>query len=88
MARLRAEVDRHPALALQLVRLGEARYPDGRLADERSWLKMRALVHRGDIAAARDEAALFFRRYPHSPFVERVNRLTGMHPRPRPGPRR
>jgi hypothetical protein len=87
MARLRLAVDARPEAALALVQLGETRYATGRFAEERAWLKMRALVHRNEIAAARDEATLFFERHPRSPFGERVYRLTGVHPRPRPGPR-
>jgi len=88
MVRLRQQTDPHPGAALALARLGEARFPSSRFADERAWLKMRALVHLGQIAPARDEAQLFFERFPHSPYGERVYRLTGVHPRPRPGPRR
>ncbi len=77
MERLRALVDADPAAALALARADE-RAPS---ADERSFLAMRALVHLGRIAAARDEAAEFFQKYPESSWAERVERLTGVHPR-------
>jgi hypothetical protein len=87
MALLRREVDPQPEVALGLAWQAEQRFPRGRRADERAWLKMRALVHLGRIAEARDEAARFFKRHPRSRYAGRVHRLTGMHPRPRPGPR-
>ena len=86
MARLRTLVDPRPAEALRLARLGAHRFPAGRFADERSLLVMRALVHLNQIAAARDEAVLFFRRFPRSALAAQVSQLTGAHPRPRPGP--
>jgi hypothetical protein len=81
MERLRALVDSDPAAALALTREDEQRSPQGRFGDERSFLAMRALVHLGKIAAARDEATAFFQKYPQSPWAERVERLTGVHPR-------
>jgi len=48
---------------------------------------MKALVHLGRIAAARDEATAFFEQHLESPWAERVERLTGVHPHGR-GPRR
>jgi len=88
MERLRRVVDRQPRRALALAREAERRFPRSRVGDERALLKMRALVHLGQIAPARDEAVLFFKRFPGSPLAARVQRLTGAHPRPRPGPAR
>jgi hypothetical protein len=82
--RLRAAVDEDPAGALELAREIERRHPDGDRSDEREWLEMRALVHLGDIAAARDAAEEFFERHPESPFAPDVHRLTGVRPRPIP----
>ena len=84
LSRLRYEADPRPAAALELAQQSERLFPAGRHTDERSYLKMRALVHLGEIAAARDEATAFFERTPDSPFAEQVYRLTGVHPRPRP----
>jgi hypothetical protein len=84
LSRLRETADSQPAAALEWVRESERRFPSGRHADERSYLKMRALVHLTDIAAARDEATALFERAPDSPFAEQAYRLTGVHPRPRP----
>lgn len=84
MRRLREEVDAHPATALGLARDAEQLHPRGRDADERSFLKMRALVHLGDVSGAREEAYLFYERNPASPYAGRVHQLTGL--RPIPGP--
>jgi hypothetical protein len=79
--RLRTLVGSDPAAALALAREDEDRSPDGPLADERSFRAMQALVHLGRIAAARDEATAFFEKHPESAWGERVERLTGVHPR-------
>jgi hypothetical protein len=82
--RVRLLVDADPTGALDAAAEGERRFPDGRMADERSYLKMRALVHLGRIGAARDEAEAFFERFPDSDYAESAYRLTGVHPRPAP----
>jgi len=87
MERLRAAVDADPRAAVELGREGERRFADGAYADERTWLEMRALVHLGDIHGARERAYDFYDRFPESQYGERVFRLTGLHPHPRPGPR-
>lgn len=87
LARLRVEADAHPALGVQLADEGERRFPGGPHAPERAYLKMRALVHLGDIGAARDAAAEFFKRHPRDPLGQYVWRLTGMRPKPSPFPR-
>ena len=81
MERLRAAVDGEPTLALAIADQGDAAFPSGALADERSYLKMRALVHLGDIGKARTVAGEFFERHPESPYGRSVYRLTGMRPR-------
>jgi hypothetical protein len=81
----RGLVQSQPERALRLLSEGVAADPDS--ADERSFLKMRAWVNLDQIAAARDEAAAFFQRFPQSPYAPRVTELTGVHPRPPVGPR-
>jgi hypothetical protein len=81
MERLRAIVDSNPVAALALAREEARRAPDGPFADERSYRATQALVHLHQIAAARDEAAALFRSHPESPWCERMERLTGVHPR-------
>ena len=87
MERLRSLVDTDPSAALELSRQIERELPSGQMADERSLLAMKALVHLGKIAVARDEATAFFQKYPESPWAQRVERLTGVHPHGS-GPRR
>jgi hypothetical protein len=82
--RIGALVDADPEAAVRAVDEGARRFPGGAQADERSYLKMRALVNLGRIGAARDEADTFFVRYPESAWGERAYRLTGVHPRPPP----
>jgi hypothetical protein len=84
MARLRALVETDAAAALEVARQAERSHPDGPLADERSYLTMRALVELGDIPGAREEAYLFYERHPGSPYAGQVQRLTGLHPVPGP----
>jgi hypothetical protein len=83
---LRDVVHSDPRRALELIENGERELHRSRFSDERALLKMHALVHLGRIAAARDEAVKLLRRNPGSPLAGRVYRLTGVHPRPRPGP--
>lgn len=82
-ARVRALVDDDPAAALRLADACDRRFPAAG-ADERSLLRMRALVHLGRIGDARSEAEQFFERFPGSPHRPDAYRLTGVHPRPAP----
>jgi hypothetical protein len=82
---LRALVDEHPQAALALADRADQTFPSGRLADERDWLRVRAIVNLGDIGKARTVAGEFFERHPQSPYGVQVWRLTGMSPR-RSGP--
>lgn len=86
-ASLRALVDERPEEALAVAAEAAKAFPAGRLADERSFLAMRALVHLDRIGAAREAAADFHRRFPDSRWAEQVVRLTGYQPR-RYGPKR
>jgi hypothetical protein len=87
MERVRAEVDARPEVAIALAQEGEVQFPSGRYSDERAYLRMRALVHQGEIAIARDAAREFFERHPDSSLGRLVFRLTGMRPPPVLGPR-
>ena len=87
MERVRAEVDARPEVAIALAEEGEVQFPSGRYSDERAYLRMRALVHQGEIAIARDAAREFFERHPDSSLGRLVFRLTGMRPPPVLGPR-
>jgi hypothetical protein len=55
-------------------------------ADALALDEMHDLVDQNRISAARAAAERFFEMYPESPYGERVERLTGVHPKPpRPG---
>lgn len=84
MTRLRAAVDADPPAALALADEGDRRFPDGTLADERAFLRMRALVHLNRIVDARVRARELYARSPDSPWSARAFQLTGEHPRPTP----
>jgi hypothetical protein len=86
MERLREVVDVQPQEALRIADEGDAAFPGGAHAAERSYLRMRALVHLGDIGQARAVADDFFERHPGDPLARAVFRLTGMRPRPHLGP--
>jgi hypothetical protein len=78
---LRATVDEQPQAALAVADQADAAFPTGRYADERDFLRMRALVSLGEIGKARALAGEFFERHPESPYARSVWRLTGMSPR-------
>jgi hypothetical protein len=82
MQRLRAEVDADPQAALALADDGDRRFATTQYSDERAFLRIRALVHLGDIGIARDVARQFYERHPDSPLARSVFRLTGMRPAP------
>jgi hypothetical protein len=79
--RLRATVDEQPQAALAVADQADAAFPTGRHADERAFLRMRALVHLGEIGKARTLAGEFLEHHPESPYARSVWRLTGMSPR-------
>jgi hypothetical protein len=82
MARLRALVTADPQAAVTLADELERSRPGGPHAEERSWLAIDALVNLGRVGAARGRAEDHLRLYPGGPFAERVETLTGVHPRP------
>ena len=49
---------------------------------EQMALEIEALVQLGRIGRARSLADRFYRRFPDSPEIARIERLTGYHPRP------
>jgi hypothetical protein len=59
---------RRPADALTAIEEHDAKYPHGRLAEERDALRVQALVLVGKTDAAHERAASFYRAYPDSIF--------------------
>jgi outer membrane protein assembly factor BamD (BamD/ComL family) len=83
LAAERALVDRaRSALArgdtgasLEAVAAHEARFPRGRLTEERELVAIQALVRRGESGAAKARADRFRKAHPKSVFVPAVDRL-------------
>jgi hypothetical protein len=73
-----------PQRALELVRRGDARFPDGYLRQERAYVAILALIELGELVTARAEAERFFVRYPDTPYAARVRRAlhSGVGPTP------
>jgi hypothetical protein len=79
MARLRDVKDTDPALAVELAREGNRRYPEGDGAPERASILIHALASQGLSSQARGEAEDMVNRYPDSEWVREVERFTGAH---------
>lgn len=75
--RARAALARGDAAAcLEAVRSHEARFPNGRLAEEREVLAVRALARAGQTDEARARADRFRKRYPNSVFAGAIESIT------------
>jgi hypothetical protein len=79
MAELRSVKDTNPALAEQLARDGNRRYPDSALAPERASILIHALANEGRPMEARGEAEDMVNRYPNSDWVREIEAFTGAH---------
>jgi hypothetical protein len=75
---LRSDPDR----ALALLDAADHARANGRLAEERAAMRVDALVFAQRIGEARDAADVYLARYPHGPQAQRIEMLTGVHPRP------
>ena len=62
--------------ALDLLRTHQARFPHGRLSEEREVLTIRALASEGRTADAAERARRFEQMYPDSLFVPAVRAVT------------
>jgi hypothetical protein len=79
MARLRIAAGSDPALAIQLAREGNRRFPDSRDAPERTSILIHALAGQDLSMAARGEAEEMVNHYPDSEWVREIERFTGAH---------
>jgi hypothetical protein len=77
-----------PDQALTLLDTAAERFPHGVTAEERRFLRASALVAQGSIAPARAVATEYYEEFPEGRWAARLERLTGAHPRPAPGPPR
>lgn len=71
-----------PDGALAALDTADRTYPDGRLAEQRAAMRVDALVFAQRIGLARDAAEVYLARYPEGPQAQRIEMLTGVHPRP------
>ena len=79
MARLRAASGTDPALAVQLAREGNRRFPDSPDAPERTSILIHALAGLDHSMEARGEAEEMVNHYPDSEWVREIERFTGAH---------
>jgi hypothetical protein len=79
MARLRAASGTDPALAVQLAREGNRRFPDSPDAPERTSILIHALAGLDHSMEARGEAEEMVNHYPDSAWVREIERFTGAH---------
>jgi hypothetical protein len=79
MARLRSVAGSNFALAVELARAGNRRFPDSPNAPERASILIHALVAEGLPRDARAEAEYAVNHYPDSSWVQDIERFTGAH---------
>jgi hypothetical protein len=78
MFRLRAARST-PALAIELAREGDRRFPDSPDAAERASILIHALADEGRAVEARGAAESVVNRYPDSSWVREIEQFTGAH---------
>ncbi len=79
MALLRSASGNDPALAVELAREGNRRFPDSADAPERASILIHALAELGESSAARGEAETMVNHYPDSRWVRDIELFTGAH---------
>jgi hypothetical protein len=77
MDRLRSARGKDPALAIELAREGNRRFPGSPDAAERASVLIHALAEQGLSSEARGEAEDMVNRYPDSARVREIERFTG-----------
>jgi hypothetical protein len=79
MARLRSVAGSNFALAVELARAGNRRFPDSPDAPERASILVHALAAQGMAKEARGEAEYAVNHYPDSSWVSDIEGFTGAH---------
>jgi hypothetical protein len=79
MRELRSASGNDPALAVELAREGNRRFPSSPGAPERASMLIHALSDEGLKSEARGEAEDMVNRYPDSHWVQEIERFTGAH---------
>lgn len=80
MEEARQRLESEPAASLALIERADARFGTG--SEPRRALEIDAHVRLGRIGRARSLADQFYRSFPGSSEIARIERLTGYHPRP------
>lgn len=80
MQRAKAALSRAPAETLRIIEIADRRF--GLEHESRRVLEIESLVGLQRIGESHAKAERFYRYYPNSPEGERIERLTGSHPRP------
>ncbi|MGK3981603.1 hypothetical protein WME99_01100 [Sorangium sp. So ce136] len=78
--RARAAATQNPEAALSAVGEHQREFPAGRLAEEREYVAIRALMRLGRVDEARARADAFLARYPSTSYADRVHRAVGAAP--------
>ncbi|WP_438028679.1 hypothetical protein [Sorangium sp. So ce233] len=78
--RARAAAAQDPDAALAAVSEHQREFPAGRLAEEREYVAIRALMRLGRVDEARARAGSFLARYPSTSYADRVNRAVSAAP--------
>ncbi|WP_437959557.1 hypothetical protein WME76_07795 [Sorangium sp. So ce119] len=78
--RARAAAAQDPDAALAAVSEHQREFPAGRLAEEREYVAIRALMRLGRVDEARARAGSFLARYPSTSYADRVNRAVNAAP--------
>jgi hypothetical protein len=79
MRELRSARGNDPALAVELAREGNRRFPASPDSPERASILIHALSEQGLKSEARGEAEDMVNRYPDSHWVQEIERFTGAH---------
>ena len=79
MERLRGAKDEDPAVAIQLAREGQRRFPGGGDAPERASILIHLLASQGKVSEARGEAEDMVNHYPDSSWVREIEQFSGAH---------
>lgn len=79
MQRIRTVEHSDPALAIDLARDGNRRFPDTSAAPERTSILIHALAQLNRSSEARGEAEQMVNHYPDSDWVREIEAFTGAH---------
>lgn len=88
LQKIRENLTRDPALAVDLAYQARRSFPNSARAEERDALLIDGLINLQKIGAARDEAERYLERYPNGRYAPYIFAMTGASPRPQGPPGR